>query len=106
MARPGDPGFQYDAFELGVGLGRRMYPFSDEGGKYNLAGGVGLWIDAAANDHHRSGRACRSGRLGHRRLFADATFTPAQKKVRLAWRAISCGSQLRANVATSDDFNW
>jgi hypothetical protein len=53
-AKPGDPGFQYDAFGLGVGLGRRVYPFSDEGDKYNLAGGVGLWIDAAGNDRSES----------------------------------------------------
>lgn len=53
-ARPGDPNFQYDAFGLGIGLGRRTYPFGDEGDGYNLAGGVGVWIDVAGNDRSES----------------------------------------------------
>jgi hypothetical protein len=53
-AKPGDPGFQYDAFGLGIGLGRRTYPFSPEGDEFNLAGGVGLWLDLAGNDRSES----------------------------------------------------
>jgi len=53
-AKPGDANYQYDAFGLGVGLGRRTYPFSAEGDKYNLAGGVGVWIDVAGNDRSES----------------------------------------------------
>ncbi|MBX9584333.1 MAG: hypothetical protein K2X87_28875 [Gemmataceae bacterium] len=53
-AKPGDPNFQYDAFGLGIGLGRRTYPFSAEGDGYNLAGGVGVWLDLAGNDRSES----------------------------------------------------
>lgn len=53
-AKPGDPAFQYDAFGLGIGLGRRTYPFSPEGDEFNLAGGVGVWLDLAGNDRSES----------------------------------------------------
>ena len=53
-AKPGDPNFQHDAFGLGTGLGRRTYPFSAEGDAYNLAGGVGVWLDLAGNDRSES----------------------------------------------------
>lgn len=53
-AKPGDPNFQYDAFGLGIGLGRRTYPFSDEGDTFNLAGGVGVWLDLAGDDRSES----------------------------------------------------
>lgn len=53
-AKPGDPNYQYDAFGLGIGLGRRTYPFSAEGDGYNLAGGVGVWLDLAGNDRSES----------------------------------------------------
>jgi hypothetical protein len=53
-AKPGDPSFQYDAFGLGIGLGRRTYPFSDEGDAFNLAGGFGVWLDLAGNDRSES----------------------------------------------------
>lgn len=53
-AKPGDPNYQYDAFGLGIGLGRRTYPFTDEGDGYNLAGGYGVWLDLAGNDRSES----------------------------------------------------
>src|SRR5262249_39722819 len=53
-AKPGDPGFQYDCFGLGMGLGRRIYPRSDEGNAYALAGGVGVVIDLAGDDRYDS----------------------------------------------------
>lgn len=53
-AKPGDANYQYDAFGLGIGMGRRTYPFSDEGDGYNLAGGVGVWLDLAGNDRSES----------------------------------------------------
>ncbi len=53
-AKPGDPNFQYDAFGLGIGLGRRTYPASEEGNEYHLAGGVGVWLDLAGNDRSES----------------------------------------------------
>ena len=53
-ARPGDPAYQYDAFGLGMGLGRRTYPFSAEGDEYNLAGGVGVCLDLAGDDRSES----------------------------------------------------
>lgn len=53
-ARPGDPNYQYDAFGLGMGLGRRTYPFSAEGDGYNLAGGVGVCLDLAGDDRSES----------------------------------------------------
>ena len=53
-AKPGDPAYQYDAFGLGMGLGRRTYPFSAEGDGYNLAGGVGVCLDLAGDDRSES----------------------------------------------------
>jgi hypothetical protein len=53
-AKPGDPVYQYDAFGLGIGLGRRTYPFSAEGNEYNLAGGVGVWLDLDGDDKSES----------------------------------------------------
>lgn len=53
-AKPGDANYQYDAFGLGVGLGRRVYPFTAEGATFDLAGGVGVWIDVAGNDRSES----------------------------------------------------
>ena len=53
-ARPGDANYQYDAFGLGMGLGRRTYPFSAEGDEYNLAGGVGVCLDLAGDDRSES----------------------------------------------------
>jgi hypothetical protein len=53
-AKPGDANYQYDAFGLGVGLGRRTYPFTDEGAAFDLAGGVGVWLDLAGDDRSES----------------------------------------------------
>lgn len=53
-AKPGDANFQYDAFAMGIGLGRRLYPFWKEGEVYDLAGGFGVWIDVAGNDKSES----------------------------------------------------
>ncbi|MBI3410025.1 MAG: hypothetical protein HY040_16920 [Planctomycetes bacterium] len=60
-AKPGDPGFQWDCFGLGMGLGRRVWPPKDEHLKYNLAGGIGMVIDQAGNDRYEAsnfGMAC------------------------------------------------
>jgi hypothetical protein len=53
-AKPGDPSYQYDAFGMGMGIGRRLYPRSPAGDPYALAGGVGMVIDLAGNDHYDS----------------------------------------------------
>jgi hypothetical protein len=53
-AKPGDPGFQYDCFGMGTGMGRRVFPPSAEGNGYALAGGVGMVIDLAGNDRSES----------------------------------------------------
>lgn len=53
-AKPGDPNFQYDAFGMGIGLGRRTWPPTPESVGYQLAGGVGVWLDLAGNDRSES----------------------------------------------------
>lgn len=53
-AKPGDPNYQYDAFGLGIGIGRRTYPPTAESSEYHLAGGVGVWLDLAGNDRSES----------------------------------------------------
>ncbi|HKB35618.1 MAG TPA: hypothetical protein VKD72_04135 [Gemmataceae bacterium] len=53
-AKPGDPNFQYDAWGLGMGLGRRVFPWSEEGIAFNLAGGLGMVLDLSGNDTYDS----------------------------------------------------
>jgi hypothetical protein len=53
-AKPDDPRFQYDCFGLGMGMGRRVVPPTDEGNAFSLAGGVGMVIDLAGNDRSDS----------------------------------------------------
>jgi hypothetical protein len=53
-AKPGDANYQYDAFGLGIGLGRRTYPFTPGGAAFDLAGGVGVWLDLAGDDRSES----------------------------------------------------
>jgi hypothetical protein len=52
-AKPGDPNFQWDAWGLGMGLGRRVI---DEQAKahhpFSMAGGVGVVLDLAGNDRY------------------------------------------------------
>lgn len=52
--KPGDPGFQYTAFGMGMGQGRRIYPPDAKAAKFALAGGVGMLIDLAGNDRYDS----------------------------------------------------
>jgi hypothetical protein len=52
-AKPGDANYQYDAFGMGFGMGRRLYPFDAKGYRaYTLAGGFGMIFDAKGNDHY------------------------------------------------------
>lgn len=53
-AKPGDANFQWDAFGLGMGLGRRVWPPTDEGVSFALAGGLGAVIDLAGDDAYTS----------------------------------------------------
>jgi hypothetical protein len=53
QAKPGDANYQYDAWGLGIGLGRRLYPFNRKGYRdYTMAGGLGMLVDANGNDHY------------------------------------------------------
>jgi hypothetical protein len=47
---PKDPKFQYDAFGLGMGVGRRLYPPSKNGFQLELSGGIGMVLELAGND--------------------------------------------------------
>jgi hypothetical protein len=53
-AKPGDSNFQYDAWGIGMGLGRRIWPPSPESDPCALAGGVGIVIDVAGKDRYES----------------------------------------------------
>ncbi len=54
-AKPGDPRFQYEGWGIGMGLGRRMYPFDkDKYQKLTLAGGIGVVADASGDDLYES----------------------------------------------------
>ncbi|WP_447597918.1 hypothetical protein [Nitrospira sp. Nam80] len=53
-AQPGDSGFQYDCFGLGVGVGARVMGSRETQSGYNLAGGWGLLLDVAGNDRYQS----------------------------------------------------
>ncbi|HET6675683.1 MAG TPA: hypothetical protein VFG71_10105, partial [Nitrospiraceae bacterium] len=52
--RPGDPGFQYDCFGLGAGVGARVMDSRATQSDYNLAGGWGLLLDVAGDDRYQS----------------------------------------------------
>jgi hypothetical protein len=54
QAKPGDANFQYDAFGMGMGLGRRILTKEAKQMAYNLAGGIGLLIDIDGNDRYES----------------------------------------------------
>lgn len=51
---PGEPGFQYEGFCLGVGVGVRVLGRDDAVTAWQRAGGVGLLIDADGNDRYTS----------------------------------------------------
>ncbi|HEX2055928.1 MAG TPA: hypothetical protein VHF07_05515 [Nitrospiraceae bacterium] len=53
-ARPGDAGFQYDCFGLGVGIGSRVMGSAAVQAAYNMAGGWGLLLDIAGHDRYQS----------------------------------------------------
>ncbi len=50
----GDANFQYTAFGMGAGLGRRVLSGDRKHLQYNLAGGVGMMIDLAGRDTYDS----------------------------------------------------
>lgn len=52
--KPGDPKFQYDAFCMGTGSGKRIFTTDPGLLSYGLAGGLGIFIDVEGNDHYRS----------------------------------------------------
>jgi hypothetical protein len=54
VTKPGDPGFQYDCFGLGAGVGSRVLGSKEIQAAFNLAGGWGLLLDIAGNDHYQS----------------------------------------------------
>jgi len=54
-AKPGDPNFQYEGWGIGMGLGRRLYPFDkDKYQKLTLAGGIGVVADVSGDDLYES----------------------------------------------------
>jgi hypothetical protein len=58
QAKPGDPDYQYEGWGLGMGLGRRFYPWltadQQEFQLAQLAGGLGMVIDIDGNDRYES----------------------------------------------------
>lgn len=53
--KPGDPNFQYEAWGMGIGMGRRLYPFVADGYRdYTMAGGIGMLIDVKGGDTYES----------------------------------------------------
>jgi len=53
--KPGDPSYQYEGWGIGMGLGRRMYPYvKDKLLKVNLAGGIGIVSDVDGDDLYES----------------------------------------------------
>ncbi len=54
-AKPGDAQFQYECFGMGAGVGQRLMSRPDHFTPAGLAGGIGLVLDLAGNDHSRSG---------------------------------------------------
>ncbi len=53
-AQPGDPQFQYDAFGIGAGAGKRLYLPDAQPRSYALAGGVGVVLDLSGHDTYQS----------------------------------------------------
>ena len=57
-AQPGDPSYQYEGWGMGMGLGRRIYPWlTEEQAEFRLtqlAGGVGMLLDVAGDDLYES----------------------------------------------------
>jgi hypothetical protein len=57
-AKPGDPNFQFEGWGLGMGMGRRFYPWLTEKNRdlamAQLAGGVGMLLDVKGDDHYQS----------------------------------------------------
>ena len=53
-AKPDDPKFQWDAFGMGMGMGRRVLSREPEENKHGLAGGIGMVIDLTGKDKYRS----------------------------------------------------
>lgn len=54
-AKPGDPGYQWEAWGMGMGLGRRIYPGTpEEYALYTNAGGLGMLLDLAGKDQYQS----------------------------------------------------
>jgi len=53
-AKPGDPEFQYTAYGLGTGMGRRILSNNAADHEYSLAGGMGMVIDLAGDDKYDS----------------------------------------------------
>jgi len=52
--KPDDPAFQYTAFGLGAGMGRRVLSSDAKHHAYALAGGLGMLLDLAGNDKYTS----------------------------------------------------
>ncbi len=52
--KPEDPKFQYTAFGLGMGLGRRILSKDAQHHAYALAGGVGMLVDLEGDDRYAS----------------------------------------------------
>ena len=52
--KPGHPAFQYTAFGLAAGLGRRVLSPKPKDHAYNLAGGLGMVLDLAGRDRYDS----------------------------------------------------
>lgn len=53
-AGPDDPKYQWDAFGIGQGLGRRIFDRDPAKSAFGLAGGLGMVIDHAGNDQYDS----------------------------------------------------
>ncbi len=53
-ATPDDPQYQYTAFGMGTGLGRRIFSKKADDHDYALAGGLGMLLDMAGNDQYES----------------------------------------------------
>jgi len=58
QAEPGDPNYQYEGWGLGIGVGRRFYPWltaeQQDFRLAQLAGGVGILIDIDGDDLYES----------------------------------------------------
>lgn len=72
-AKPGDPNFQYEGWGIGIGLGRRVYPFDkDKYQRLTSAGGIGIVVDSRGNDvYEASNFALGCGYFFGLGVFAD-----------------------------------